>query len=76
MRGMRRLRGTQKEQRRGEERCAIPRLLFLGEGDGGAPTSTSPVSMRCKEGSSTRGEQNGGGGATDIAKTEHGKETK
>ena len=33
----------------------IPRLLFLGEGDRGAPTSTSPVSRRCKEGSGSRG---------------------
>ena len=62
MRGMRRLRGTQKEQRRGEERCAIPRLLFLGEGDGGAPTST-PVSRRCKEGSGYRGGSRRGNGS-------------
>ena len=40
-----------KKQRRGEECHAIPRLLLLGEGDGGAPTCTSPVFEKCEKGS-------------------------
>ena len=35
---------VKREQRGDEERRAILRLLFLGEGDGGAPTSSSPRS--------------------------------
>ena len=43
------------ERRQGEERRAILRLLFIGEGDGGALTSSSPISRRCKDGSGSGG---------------------
>ena len=58
-------RGERRRRRReGEERRALLRLLFLGEGGRGALTSSSPLERRGKDkdGSRSGGEQEGKGG--------------
>merc|ERR1712051_337404 len=62
--GSRRERGERRCGRReGEERRAVLRLLFLGEGDEGALASSSPISRRCHDGS--------GGVAAQTTKHKH-----
>ena len=66
------MRGKEKEQRQGKKLRAVPHLLFLEEGNVGAPTSSSHVSSRrCKEESGSKtGGAGGGGGVRDIAEKE------